>query len=113
MWLMTTFGFFSIVQKPEDVGGGLLTIRARVREDLDRLRAVYLPELGPTQESTDSDYRFRARASKEAVAAALTHIAKDIDYSNFKNAVAKRQGPLRAKAYGKVWDVLYGLQLKR
>jgi NUDIX domain len=37
-------------------------------------------------------------------------IAQDIDYENFKNEVAKKQGKHRAKIYGKVWDVLYGLQ---
>ena len=110
MWLITTFGFFSIVQKPEDVKSGMLTIRARVGSDLDTLRSNYLPVLGPTQESADSDYRYRARAPRAAVAAAMTEIAEDIDYSNFKDVVAKRQGPLRAKAYGKVWQVLYSMQ---
>ena len=110
---MTTFGFFSIVQKPEDVKTGTLTIRARVGSDIDALRADYLPVLGPTQESIDSDYRYRARAPKASVITAMANITEDIDYSNFKNAVASQQGPIRAKLYGKVWDVLYGLQLKR
>lgn len=113
MWLITTFGFFSIVQKPEDVKSGMLTIRARVGSDLDTLRSNYLPVLGPTQESADSDYRYRALAPKTSVMTAMANITEDIDYSNFKNAVASRQGPIRAKLYGKVWDVLYGLQSKR
>ena len=113
MWLFSTSGFFSIVQKPEDVSTGMMTIRARVRSDLDTLRTDYLSELGPTQESIDSDYRYRARAPKASVIAAMANITEDIDYSNFKNAVASRQGPIRAKLYGKVWDVLYGLQSKR
>jgi hypothetical protein len=28
MWLMTRFGFFSIVQKPGDAEAGMLTVRA-------------------------------------------------------------------------------------
>ena len=35
MWLFTTVGFFSVVQKP---GTDKLTVRARVAPDLDRLR---------------------------------------------------------------------------
>ena len=35
---------------------------------------------------------------------------QDIDYDNFKNEVAKKQGTHRAAAYGKVWDVLCKLQ---
>jgi len=31
MWMLTTFGFFSIVEKPEDRAAGRLTIRARVK----------------------------------------------------------------------------------
>ena len=110
MWLITTFGFFSVVQKPEDVKAGMLTIRSRVGSDLDKLRTNYLTVLGPTQESAESDYRFRARAPKAAISAAMAEIADDIDYSNFKNAVAKQQGPLRARLYGRVWEVLYDIQ---
>jgi hypothetical protein len=45
MWLFTTFGFFSVVQKSHSDG---LTVRARDAADLDRLRAEYLPELSAT-----------------------------------------------------------------
>ena len=47
MWLMTNFGFFSFVQKP---GDELLTLRSRVKMDLETLRAT--PE---------SDCQYRAR----------------------------------------------------
>jgi hypothetical protein len=110
MWLITTFGFFSIVEKPEDRGTGHLTVRARVRADLEQLQAKHLPELGPISESRHSDYRFRARAPREAVTRAIAEAARAIDYDNFKDAVAARQGYPRARAYGEVWEVLYGLQ---
>ena len=42
MWLFTTSGFFSIVQKTGDVH---LTVWARVAADLDALRQRYLPAL--------------------------------------------------------------------
>lgn len=110
MWLITPVGFFSVVQKPADVAAGTLTVRSRVRSDLDALRAAVLPELTPTKETTSSDYRFRAQAPKTAVAAALAKLAESIDYSNFKDVVAQRQGKERAHLYHGVWDVLYAMQ---
>ena len=35
MWLLTPTGFFSIVRKPQDAAAGTLTVRSRVRADLD------------------------------------------------------------------------------
>ncbi len=110
MWLLTPYGFFSVVEKPGDAEGGSLTVRARVRSDLDSLRTVVLPELGPIEESESTDYRYRARAPRAAVAAAMARLAETLDYSNFKNAVADRQGAKRAKLYHDVWDVLYRMQ---
>lgn len=110
MWLITPVGFFSVVQKPVDVAAGTLTIRARVRSDLDALRATFLPELTPTKETASADYRFRAQAPKKAVAVALAKVAESIDYSNFKDVVAKRQGKERAHLYHGIWDVLYAMQ---
>jgi hypothetical protein len=40
MWLVTTFGFFSIVSKPGDAARAVLTVRARSAADLERLRAL-------------------------------------------------------------------------
>ena len=107
MWLFTTVGFFSAVRKPGDTE---LTVRARARRDLDALRATYLPELGPTVAHAGTDYPYRARVPHEAFARALAAVAREIDYDNFKDAVADRQGYARAHAYAKVWQVLLGLE---
>ena len=40
----------------------------------------------------------------------MAGIIADVDYSNFKHEVAKRQGQKRSLLYHEVWDVLYGLQ---
>lgn len=66
--------------------------------------------MGELIESDDSDYRYRAVAKRDAVMAALATLVADIDYDNFKNEVASRQGYERAAVYGDVWEVLYGLQ---
>lgn len=111
MWLFTTSGFYSIVEKPWDRGTGTLTVRARVDADLDRLRDSVLPELGPTVEDGDADYRFRAQAPRDAVARAAQQVVTDLHYDNFKSAVAKAQGHGRAHVYHDVWEA--ALQLQR
>lgn len=110
MWLITAFGFFSVVEKGDQRASGKLTIRSRVREDLDALRAKYLPELTDTIETYDSDYRFRGIAPREAISRAFAEALNDIDYSNFKSEVARKQGQSRASVYHHVWSELYKLQ---
>ena len=91
--------------KPDDT----LTIRARVYDDLVRLKA-YLPSMSTIISSEDSDYRYRSVADREAVMAAMSMLTADIDYDNFKNKVASLQGYERAALYGDVWSILYRLQ---
>lgn len=98
MWLLTNFGFFSIVQKPEDIASRSLTIRSRVKGDLETLREKYLPQMGEILKNAGSDYKYRARVSKSDLAIALLQIGLDIDYSNFKNAFAEQTRPGSGKA---------------
>ncbi len=107
MWILTTVGFFSIVQKPRQTG---LTIRTRVAADLDRLRTTYLPTLSATVTGAGTDYPFRATVGREEFALALAQIARDITYANFKGEVARRQGHARERTYSKVWGVLQELE---
>lgn len=110
MWIITPLGFFSIVQKPSDVSAGTLTVRARVRSDLEALQAAVLPGLGKITESKSTDYRFRATALRPLVEAAMAKLTQQLDYSNFKNQVAKVQGSKRAHLYHDVWAVLNRMQ---
>jgi len=110
MWLITPFGFFSVVQKPHDAAGKNLTLRARVAGDLAALRDTYLPELGKVSSSSHNDYRYRATAPKKAVQRAMAEMVGDIHYDNFKSEVAQRQGVSRAHLYHDVWQALYDLQ---
>jgi hypothetical protein len=110
MWIISPeIGFFSIVQKPEDVPTGTLTVRARVASDLDDLRAKYLPELSPTRSTPRADYEFRATAPQPAVARALAAMCNDIDFENVKSRAAEVQGEARELVYHRVWDALRGL----
>jgi|GEM_PF-947021 8-oxo-dGTP pyrophosphatase MutT (NUDIX family) len=110
MWLITNFGFFSIVEKPNDKGGITLTVRSRVKADLLALRDRYLPEMGEIVANVGTDYQYRAKVSRNALANANARIMHDIDYSNFKNSVAEQQGLDRSHVYSGVWNVLYELQ---
>ena len=109
MWLMTTTGFYSIVEKPWDRDAGTLTVRARSRADLEALKASTVPALGDVKEDASADYRFRDQAPREAVVAAVAAQVQGLDYDNFKSAVATRQGHRRAALYHDVWEVLRGI----
>jgi len=98
MWLMTTVGFFSIVRKRDEIE---LTIRARVRGYFEVLQKEYLPSLGPITAGGGTDYPYRARVPSKALAAAIARIVEDIDYANFKDTAAARQGPERRKLTAK------------
>jgi ADP-ribose pyrophosphatase YjhB (NUDIX family) len=103
MWLFTTFGFFSIVEKES---GDILTIRARVRSDLERLRDRYLETMSPILENKGTDYRFRATAHRRNVADALRKVTEDIQYPNFKNEVRRELDSDRERLCHDVWDVM-------
>jgi len=100
---MTTFGFFSIVQKS---GTKNLTVRSRIGSDLDRLRDRYLPGLSPTKTTPNNDYRYRVTVSHDELAGSMNKIVADITYDNFKSEVEHAQGLAREKVYAKVWSVL-------
>ena len=112
MWLITNFGFFSVVQKPDDPAAGTLTVRARVKGDLETLRDRYLPDLGDIVADAGTDYRFRAKAPRTALSHAVARAILDIDYANFKNSVAKTQGHERSHIYGEVWIALHALEAR-
>ena len=84
MLLCTKQGFFSIVQK----SSGEFHIRARVRRDLENLKAG--AEIKRRIIVTkDADYRYRMVVIHADVIVALAYLAGTINYSNFKAEVAK------------------------
>jgi hypothetical protein len=110
MWIITNFGFFSIVEKPHDRVSQTVTIRSRVKKDLQNLQERYLPQMGPIQEGVGTDYRYRTTTSKSEFANALLQIGLNIDYDNFKDSVFENQGRKRQTLYHRVWTVLDELQ---
>jgi 8-oxo-dGTP pyrophosphatase MutT (NUDIX family) len=110
MWMIGRDGFVSIVQKPSDAAKGQLTLRARARADLEALQASVLPDLSAIAAHVGTDYPYRATAPRESVAKAMAESVRNIDYANFKHAVAKAHGHARAAVYGDVWHALLGLE---
>ncbi len=107
MWLFSTLGFFSVVAHRDHPDA--LIVRARVRGDLESLRDELLPDL-ELEELETADYRFRAHLSRDEWAHAAERLAASVDYDNFKDAVARRQGDDRAHRYLQVWSVMRELQ---
>ena len=112
MWIMTTTGYYSIVEKPWDTEEHALTVRARMRDDIDAAyNAIPAEErIGEIEEDDRSDYRFRFRAYRIAVANWMLSNVLDIKNDNFKNEVKQTQGADRAAVYGRCWNELYDMQ---
>jgi len=106
MWVATTQGFYRVVQHRRD--RSKLLVRARTREDIEALRDQ-IPDIRTFSDSR-ADYRWRAVVTRAEWIAALAQLVSELDYPNFKSAVASRQGSERAHYYGEVWSVLAGLQ---
>lgn len=106
MWLFTTDGFYSAVAHHDDPH--TVVVRSRVREDSERLAKVL--GVGEVLETPAQDYRFRVLLPRAAWASYVESAALNLDYPNFKAAVAARQGSKRAHSYGEVWSLMYGLQ---
>jgi len=106
MWIFTPHGFYSAVEhreKPDTI-----IVRARDKQDLEALRP-YIPDL-LILETMDADYLYRIFVSRSRWASAVSTMAREIDYDNFKDAVKKRQGEDRASVYMRVWTAMLALQ---
>ena len=101
MWVFCLDGFFSVVEDRNDAARVL--VRGRYRNDIDTLAH----KLGTRPQSTpEADYPWRVSVSKREWAAYLAETAAAIDYDNFKNAVAERQGRARHDVYLDLWSTM-------
>lgn len=113
MWLFTKVGFFSVVLETyKTKGKPRLVVRARVGEDLQKLRETYAPRLGATVQEPGRDYPYRAFITKKGLALVLERVVQDIDYGNFKSKVRQEQGQARENLYHDVWHVMFGAERK-
>ena len=103
MWLMTKHGFYFIVQKQL----AEFHIRARVRKDLENLVARVPLTDAKIHTSKEIDYTFRVIANQEEMRKAMQFFGETVDYSNFKNTVAKTTAQVEKLAvYERLWHML-------
>jgi hypothetical protein len=105
MWIFTETGFVSAVKKPSD--HGKYAIRARDEESLAGLIAVTGADLITT---TNSDYKYRVILDQDQFLAWLLEQVGNIEYSNFKNRVAKTRGYKYTEALNDVWFAMLETQ---
>lgn len=109
MWLISMQGMYSVVEHREDPQRML--VRCRARGDLIAL-AAQIPGLeGRVFYDDQADYPWRAEVSRSEWALAAARLATEVDYDNFKDAVARAQGHKRAHVYHDVWNALLKLEV--
>lgn len=104
MWILTVYGFFSAVAS--DVEPNKLLVRARAKMDLENLRDKYLPMAGEIYEWKKRDYPYRLIVDQDDFAKAMAEMIRDINYTNFKDAVTHQMGRRRHDVYMRVWGIL-------
>lgn len=108
MWVITTDGFLSAVEHRGDPDK--IMVRARVKADLERVRAATGLGFRIKRSQQWADYAYRTTMSRADWVQVCATLAGEVDYDNFKNAVAARRGKERAGVYMSVWGALLRLQ---
>jgi len=112
MWLFTRHGFFSITESPTHAGQ--MQFRARLREDLEALKAARGIGARIVETPAPADYRFRFVVSREEMVEIVAQEAAAIDYGNFKQTVHEEPGQeSKAGPYMRVWAAMLSLQTAR
>jgi hypothetical protein len=123
MWIFTRYGFFSIACATGADGAldaDTVMVRSRLREHLLSLKERFPEtELGKAeiQSSDHTDYRCRIVMPKAVWVAALTELATEQTWSNFKNETsrftrAKKAAYTYVDALHRIWDVMHRLQVQ-
>ena len=121
MWLFTKYGFYSAVcarqgdgSHGEPIDLGRIMVRARVRSHLEALRDRFSDLLSDCEirEFAGTDYAFRFFVEKTVWSGVLIGLTEEMDYDNFKSAVARHQGTGAAYEHSlhEVWSTMYNLQ---
>lgn len=109
MWIITKIGFFNIVEQDGDRAKGLLTVKARSKEDLNFFNERLPDGLVNIEESLTADYRYRLKARKVDVINVVGFLVAEINYGKTKPAITNWFSE-RRELYLDVWDVLRAIQ---
>lgn len=125
MWIFTKYGFYSSVCARQGDGGhgqavdpGRVMVRCRLKDHLEALQDRFGDLLGGCEirEFTGTDYAFRIFVDKDIWVRVLVELTEEMDYDNFKSAVARHQGPGGDDyefSLHDVWTVMNRLQTGR
>ena len=106
MWLATQYGFYSIVQKAENI----YFVRARIRQDLVNLLELLDLET-EVLDWAQADYRYRIIVDLEELLEIMVQLAGGIDYPNFKAQIYQREEQShKLGAYQNIWSTMAALQ---
>jgi len=101
MWLMTKYGFYSIVRKAPET----FHVRSREMRDIQNLvRHVPLPD-ARILDTTGSDYAARIVVRPEDFRAILNFLGESIDYDHFQDMIEKTPDQAH-KPYQRIGNVL-------
>ena len=103
MWLFTSSGFISIVEKDAD----RLAVRARDSLSLSSLAQSYGVEIRTTP---TADYPYRIFITKDQFKNWLSNQPGQIEYKNFKSQVSITRGKNFANALLKVWSAMHAIE---
>jgi hypothetical protein len=106
MWLFTTSGFISIVEKDANH----LAVRARDSLSLSSLAQSYDVEIRSTP---TADYPYRIFLSKDQFKNYLHNQAGLINYKNFKSEVAITRGKKFSTTLLSVWSAMHEVEDKK
>lgn len=114
MWLMTTYGFYSVVVDGQDKTGSNVLVRARTKTHLTNLGKRFKTLLGKYQitETLNSDYRWRISVDQTVWSEVTRLLSLEIEYDNFKGEVHKklRNDEGYMDALHQVWGVMFEYQ---
>lgn len=121
MWVFTKYGFFSIAcarNSNGEVGQDTVMVRARGDEHPRNLQERFpgtVIAAAKIQINRGTDYKFRIIVPKRDWLSALSEMASEQSWSNFKNEAAsfarlKKQGSAYLQALHQVWESMSQLQ---
>mgnify|MGYP000919482379 CR=1 FL=1 len=106
MWIFSKYGFYSIVKKPYTGEKGNVQIRARLKNDIIKLKEVAGLD-HDIKVDEHADYPYRIIVEDADLTKVMKVLEESIDYSNFKDTVHALDhsaiGKFRNRAYMNVW----------
>lgn len=120
-WHFTPIGFFSVTCARLGEGRSVVIdkttvmIRVRLVEHLKNLQEACAEEVPAIANAKivvtlDNDYVARIFVPKTAWIAALSMLTDDMDYDNFKSAVARRKRDEYERSLHDIWGTMFALQ---